>query len=125
MGSYFLGRESGGTSPLARNQATAVRNAGRQAEAQTGRAACCARALPIFERALALREALYRVCKSNLEGWTPPPADLAVVNMEAAKASTHQHLEYTGGKFVYGWKNPSEVERTLWSLANFATEFLS
>lgn len=46
----------------------------------------------VLKRALALREALYRVFKCSVEGWTPEPGDIAVLNRELRRARARERL---------------------------------
>ncbi len=90
-----------------------------------GRAArnpVAARAL--FDRAIALREALYRICKSCLEQRTPSGQDVAALNSELVVAQTHQRLEFSGRAFVRSWDQPRSLDRILWSVVTSAADFL-
>lgn len=78
----------------------------------------------ILDRAITLREALYRIAKSCIEDRTPPSHDLKVVNRELANANLHQRLIWSTGSFVWKWDSPADPDRILWSISRAAAEFL-
>ena len=54
----------------------------------------------VFERALALREALYRIFKAVLTEQTPRSVDLDIVNDELQRARSHERLIRAGDGFA-------------------------
>jgi predicted RNA-binding Zn ribbon-like protein len=100
-----------------------------RAEAQqTARAARQTKdAKNVFDRAIALREALYRICKSLVEApvgvCKPPTADVAVLNGELTNAHTHKRLTFRDGDFKWSWDQPDAIDRILWSIADSAGGF--
>jgi predicted RNA-binding Zn ribbon-like protein len=83
-------------------------------------------AAAILERALTLREALYRTFKSVLANADPPRADIGIVNAELLRARMHERLikEDEGFKLALGGDG-DELDRMLWAVARSAGEFLT
>jgi predicted RNA-binding Zn ribbon-like protein len=79
----------------------------------------------VFERALALRRALYRICQACLEGGTPPKAAGDVLNRELATARMHERVHFSPGKVAWTWDEPSAPDRILWSIVRAAAGFLT
>ena len=80
----------------------------------------------VLRRGLKLREALYRLFRSVIEGWRPQPADIERLNEELYIARSHQSLVRTGGKLELSWDTSDEaLDRVLWPLAASAAELLS
>ena len=59
-----------------------------------------AEARDVFDRAIALRKALYRICKATMTGRRPQKVDLEILNDELLGARTHERLTQHGG-WVY------------------------
>jgi predicted RNA-binding Zn ribbon-like protein len=79
----------------------------------------------VLRRGVLLRESLYRIFKSVIEGWTPEPVDLAVLNEEAGQARQHQRLVATP-HFAWVWESdPTLLERPLWPVVESAAELLT
>jgi predicted RNA-binding Zn ribbon-like protein len=83
----------------------------------------------VFDRAIALREALYRVCKAIMTGRRPQTAntgDLATVNEELLRARTHERLTHEAYGFAWKWVgSEAALDRMLWSIAQSAAELLT
>jgi len=80
----------------------------------------------VFQRAIALREALYRIFKAMVTGRTPQSVDLEKVNDELLKARNHERLISTEKGFTWEWiGREAALDRMLWSIVHSATEFLS
>ena len=80
----------------------------------------------VLDRAIALREALYRICKAIITGRRPQPVDLETVNDELQEARTHERLTHEGNGFT--WElvgNKAALDRMLWSIARSAAELLT
>lgn len=67
-----------------------------------------ATASAVRRRAIVLREAIYRVFKSVIEGWPPSGADVAVLNRELAEARRHEQLVAMDGSFAWQWAHDAE-----------------
>jgi predicted RNA-binding Zn ribbon-like protein len=80
----------------------------------------------VFDRAIALREALHRVCKAVITGRRPQAVYLETVNDELLGARTHERLTPEANGFTWEWVG-SEVtlDRMLWSIARSASELFT
>ena len=78
----------------------------------------------VFRRAIATREALYRVCRASVDQRTPLTADLDSLSRELAAARVHQRLRFARGAFVSEWDQPEALDRILWAVVRSAAEFL-
>ena len=80
----------------------------------------------VFDRAIALREALYRICKAIITGRRPQTVDLETVNGELLEARTHERLTHEANGFTWEWVgSETALDRMLWSIANSAAELLT
>jgi len=80
----------------------------------------------VLERALALREALYRICKATVTGRRPESVDLETMNDELLEARSHESLTHAVNGFTWEWVgSEAALDRMLWSIAHSAAEFLS
>jgi predicted RNA-binding Zn ribbon-like protein len=82
-------------------------------------------AVAVLARSLALREALYRVFKAVVEGWTPETEDLDVLNAELRVARARERLVSTPR---LGWEwdaSPTALDRVLWPVVSSAAELLT
>jgi predicted RNA-binding Zn ribbon-like protein len=82
-------------------------------------------AVAVLVRSLALREALYRVFKAVVEGWTPETEDLDVLNAELRVARARERLVSTP---LLGWEwdaSPMTLDRVLWPVVSSAAELLT
>ena len=80
----------------------------------------------VFERAIALREALYRIFKAMLTDRQPQSVDLDKVNDELQRARSHERLTRAGDGFAWEWTGPATaLDRMLWSIAHSAAEYLT
>ena len=80
----------------------------------------------VFKRAIALREALYRVFKAMLAGRMPRNVDLDTVNDELQRARSHERLTGAGDGFTWEWIGPATaLDRMLWSIAHSGAEYLT
>jgi predicted RNA-binding Zn ribbon-like protein len=103
--------------------------AGAIGEAEAEALFAAARAHPadaarIFARALALREAVYRVFASVGEGAQAPADDLRTLNAELAAAGAHLRVQPTDEGFGWTWEGDG-LDRVLWPVARAAAELLT
>ena len=85
-----------------------------------------AEARDVFDRAIALREALYRICKATMTGRRPQKVDLEIVNDELLGARTHERLTHMAVGFSWEWVgSEAALDRMLWSIANSGAELLT
>lgn len=78
----------------------------------------------VFRRALDLREAMYRLFKSALEGWPPRPDDMAILNRELQAARAHERLTASPG-FRWEWDAAPALDRLLWPVVRSAGDLLT
>jgi predicted RNA-binding Zn ribbon-like protein len=80
----------------------------------------------VLERALSLREALYRIFRATIAGRPLQSVDLEILNDELLKARNHERLVRTKKGFTWQWVGREDaIDRMLWSVAHSAAEFLS
>jgi predicted RNA-binding Zn ribbon-like protein len=80
----------------------------------------------VFRRALALREALYRICKAIIAGRAPRSGDLETVNDELLVARSHERLTHAEDRFTWEWVGGEvALDRMLWSIAHSGGELLT
>ncbi|MGI8468585.1 MAG: CGNR zinc finger domain-containing protein [Pyrinomonadaceae bacterium] len=79
----------------------------------------------VFKRALNLRESVYRLFKSAIEGWQPEAKDLEKLNRELSLARRHQKLSAAGNGFVVEWiDRAGTLDSMLWQISELAAEML-
>jgi predicted RNA-binding Zn ribbon-like protein len=80
----------------------------------------------VYRRALALRETIYRLFKSVIEGWQPEAADLEILNRELSIANKHEKLSYDRKGFGWQWNDREDaLDLMLWQVAQAAAELLA
>jgi predicted RNA-binding Zn ribbon-like protein len=79
----------------------------------------------VWQRAIALREALYRLVLAVTEGSPPQSQDLEVLTRAFSRAQRHAMLTVVGGKIRWSWDSPMDLERPLWEIASSAVEVLT
>jgi len=80
----------------------------------------------VFARALALREALYRIFAAVLDGREPRKADLAALNEELTIARGHERLHCVNKQWLWRWEDADpELDRPLWPVAQSAAALLA
>jgi predicted RNA-binding Zn ribbon-like protein len=90
------------------------------AEAEPGAAA------KVFQRALLLRETIYRLCRSVIQGWPPQAEDLENLNLELAIANRHEKLSHNRDGFGWQWNDrEGALDLMLWQVAQAAAELLA
>jgi predicted RNA-binding Zn ribbon-like protein len=80
----------------------------------------------VFDRAITLREALYRICKAIITGRRPQTVDLETLNDELLRARTHERL--ARGAHGFTWEligGEAALDRMLWAIAHSAAELLT
>lgn len=82
-------------------------------------------AADVLKRAVNLRESLYRLFKSSIEGWQPEPEDVEKLNLELSLARKYQKLSAAKSGFVFEWIDRADaLDSTLWRISEAATELL-
>jgi len=80
----------------------------------------------VFERALVLREAGYRIFMAILGKRLPEEADIEILNREITVARCHERLTPASDGFVWEWTSDSAgLDRMLWPVARSAAELLT
>ena len=80
----------------------------------------------VFDRAIALREALYRICKAIMTDRRPQTVDLKTVNDELLRARTHERLTHEANGFTWEWVgNDTALDRMLWPIAHSGAELFT
>jgi predicted RNA-binding Zn ribbon-like protein len=81
----------------------------------------------VFLRAVALREAIYRICKALMQQRPPRTADIELLNEELREARRHERLSPAVGRgFVWQWVDTKgALDRMLWPVVSSAAELLS
>ncbi len=80
----------------------------------------------VFDRGIALREALYRISKAMMTGRRPQTSDLETLNDELLEARTHERL--THGPHGFTWElagDDAALDRMLWSIAHSGAELFT
>lgn len=79
-----------------------------------------------LERATRMREALYRILKSHLEGWRPEHRDWEILTRELAIARAHEHLVRSGTGFVWAFDDSEDaLDGALWRVSLSAADLLT
>ncbi|MGQ9555340.1 MAG: CGNR zinc finger domain-containing protein [Anaerolineae bacterium] len=86
---------------------------------------CPAEAATVLERAIALREDIYRIFVAVTKGVPPPTDDLATLNAVLNEAIIHRRVVYTGSGFAWEWDNSDALDYILWPIACSAAELLT
>lgn len=78
-----------------------------------------------FQRALTLREAIYRIFSAIVRGEEPRRSDLEALARANAAAARHSRITPSTDGFVWDWTEDANLERPLWALARSAVELLT
>lgn len=101
--------------------ASVARALRRRAEASEADAA------RVYERAIALREAIYRIFSAIADRRSPAPADLALLNGALGPASAHHVIVETDDGFRWAWTESAEgeLDQMLWPIVRSAADLLT
>lgn len=83
-----------------------------------------AEAEEVLARAIALREATYRIFLSLLTQASPAPEDLATLNAELARALTHLAIAHTPEGYAWQWCDEAALDAVLWHVARSTADTL-
>jgi predicted RNA-binding Zn ribbon-like protein len=84
-----------------------------------------AAAAAVFERAIALREAIYRIFSAIAGARSPEADDVATVNATLAEAMGRSRLAWTAKGFVWDWPaDTNALDRVLWRLARSTADLV-
>lgn len=79
-----------------------------------------------LQRAVEMREALYRMFSGLADGRAPRPSDLATLNALLPAALTHLRVSSNGGQLGWRWIGSARsLDRLLWPIARDAAVFLT
>jgi predicted RNA-binding Zn ribbon-like protein len=80
----------------------------------------------VFKRAIALREAIYRISKAILHDKHIKDTDLEILNRELLIAHSRRMLAAATKGFQWEWNHQDRaLDRVLWSIADSAAEMLT
>jgi predicted RNA-binding Zn ribbon-like protein len=82
------------------------------------------RAAAVLRRAIALREAIWRVFDALAKSERADAADLATIQEEEVGALKHARFEQSGSDVAYRWSDEPLLDRPLWDIARAAAELL-
>lgn len=88
-------------------------------------AADAERGIAVWRRAIAMREALYRLVLAVAAGRPPHPRDLEVLTRAFVRGQQHARLTADGGEIRWCWDSPMDLERPVWEVARSAVEILT
>lgn len=79
----------------------------------------------VLERAIVLREAIYRLIKALKERTHPQQDDLNILNSELEIASRHLKLTFHQDQYDWEWEYPADaLDQILWPITRSAAEIL-
>ena len=78
-----------------------------------------------LKRALALREAIYRVFAAHVHEQGIEESDLTLINEEIASASSHAQLSASEEGFVWGWDSETQLDAVIWPIVRSAADLLT
>lgn len=79
----------------------------------------------VFQRALILREGLYRLMESVAEGVEPDAADVELLQEVARDAFSHGELRKTEQGYGWDWSPSTDLAGVLWPVAGSALDILN
>jgi len=83
-------------------------------------------ATTVLERAIALREAIYRIFSAISHGRSPQAADLATFNAELSRALVQSRIVSTVEGFAWDWAGAEDaLDQMLWPVAHDAAGLLT
>ena len=82
-------------------------------------------AAAVVERAIPLREALYRLFSAIVGKRQPPEADLALLNAALGEALARSRIVPTAQGFRWGWTDDEALDRLLWPVVRSAASLLT
>ncbi len=84
-----------------------------------------AQAAAAFERAIALRETIYRIFSAVAHGASPGAADLAALNEARCEGLAHSQIVPSPGGFVLDWTDKTALDWMLRPIALSAADLLT
>jgi predicted RNA-binding Zn ribbon-like protein len=84
-----------------------------------------AAAAAVLRRSIVVREAMYRIFKSTIEGWPPRAEDLEALNREIQVARSHERL-IAAPRFEWTWDSTQPaLDHVLWPVVRSAADLLT
>jgi predicted RNA-binding Zn ribbon-like protein len=83
-----------------------------------------ARASTVLRRAVALREAIWRVFDAFAKDARAEPSDLATIHDEELAALRHARFEQSASGVGYAWSDELLLDRPLWAIARSGADLL-
>ena len=82
--------------------------------------------LAIYNRAITLRESIYRILSAFSNGLQPDLPDIAIFNHELALALPHRRMEWTGVEFDWSWEQGMDrMDSLLWYVVGAAADLFT
>ncbi|MBV9231978.1 MAG: ABATE domain-containing protein [Chloroflexi bacterium] len=83
-------------------------------------------AAQVFEQAVTVREAMYRIFSLVAEDASPAPSDLLILNDVLSKAMAHARLIPEADGFAWGWAvEERALDRVLWPVVRSVADILT
>ncbi|MCZ6906331.1 MAG: ABATE domain-containing protein [Deltaproteobacteria bacterium] len=83
-------------------------------------------AAEVLERAIGLREVIYRIFSAIAAGRQPVVVDLSKLNVCLAEAMVMARIVSTPNGYAWGWQDTEDaLDRTLWPVARSAADLLA
>ena len=83
-------------------------------------------AAAVLERAIALREAIYRVLSAVAGDRPPEEGDLATLNETLSQALPQLQITRAAGRFVWGWSgDETALDRLIWPVTQSVADVLT
>ena len=79
----------------------------------------------VFARAIALREAIFRVFSAAIAGQPPGTHDLATLNSEVSVALARMRVTHGPAGFDWDWAEEDALDQMLWPVAKSAADLLT
>lgn len=83
------------------------------------------RAETVFDRAIQLREALYRIFSTIAAQKSQKADDLEFLNTLLSEMQRHRYLVATGSSFVWEWTQTNQLEFILWQIVEATANLLT
>ena len=80
----------------------------------------------VLKRAVAIREAIFRIFKAVAEDASPEDEDLVSLSAAVADAQNHAQIVLKANGFIWNWAgNAGDLDRMLWPVVRSAADFLT
>jgi predicted RNA-binding Zn ribbon-like protein len=75
-------------------------------------------------RAIRLREAIYGIGWAEVNGGSPLPGDMRLLDSELSIAARHRRVRRDASGFLWAWDPPESPDRLLWTVAQSVADLL-